>query len=119
MLALPYFFLFEFMGPAIEIQGYIMVLLAMVMGIFNQKVAVMLFASVILLGINISLLSLLIAEKESHYFTFTDMLKLMAIMVFENVGFRQLVSIWRFLGQMKAVTSKEGWGSVRRKEIKT
>lgn len=117
MVSLPYFFIFEALGPMIEIQGYIMVVLAAMMGILDQRIAILLFMTTILLGVMTSLMSLLIAEKDSNYFKGADTARLILYAVLENFGPRQLISFWRIVGQIKVITGGQGWGTIKRKGI--
>lgn len=41
ILAMPYFMIFEMIGPLIEIQGYLMVLIAFILGLLNAEVALL------------------------------------------------------------------------------
>lgn len=115
LIALPYFLIFEAIGPMIELQGYLMVVLAGILGILNAQVALLLFITVILFGIIVSLTSLLIAEREQHYFSIGDVLKLVLCAIIENFGFRQMISFWRLGGQLSVVFGKAGWGQIKRK----
>lgn len=111
----PYFFIFELVGPLIEIKGYAMVLLAAVLGLLNAEIALLLFASSILMGVLISLVSLRIAEKETHFFPIKDLLVLLFFAVLENFGPRQIASFWRVKGYFSAMKKPKGWGTMVRK----
>ncbi len=117
LVAMPYFVIFEAIGPMIEIQGYLMVVLAAILGILDSKIALLLFISTIFMGIIVSLSALLIAEKETHYFTLKDLLKLLGYAVIENFGPRQLFSFWRIRGQFSVIFGKGGWGQIKRKGV--
>lgn len=117
MFAMPYFLLFEAIGPMIEIQGYIMVVLAAVLGILDSKIALLLFISTIFMGIIVSLSALLIAEKENQYFKMGDLLRLISFAIIENFGPRQLISFWRILGQFSIIFGQGGWGQIKRKGV--
>ncbi|SHJ51912.1 glycosyltransferase [Parasporobacterium paucivorans] len=114
-IGLPYFLIFEMIGPMIELQGYLMVALAILFGIINIQIALLLFASVILLGIIVSLASLLIAEREKQYFSIRDLMKLIVYAIVENLGIRQMMSLWRFRGQISVMFGNTGWGQIKRK----
>ena len=86
LVSMPYFFLFEMTGPLIEIQGYLMVVAAFFLGILNLQIALLLFATCIMLGVLISIASLIIAEKENVYYSYGDMLKLVFYAFIENFG---------------------------------
>lgn len=115
MIAFPYFFIFEMMGPLIEIQGYCMVVLAAILGLLNVKIALLLFISTILMGVLISLSSLLMAEKETDYFTMKELMVLILYSFVENFGPRQLISLWRFSGYINSLKKPKGWGKMERK----
>lgn len=115
MFAMPYFLIFEMIGPLIEIQGYIMVLLAFVLGLLNIKIAVLLFVSNILLGMVVSIASVLIAEKDLSHFKFKDISILILYAILENFGPRQLFSFWRVGGYFKMFSKEQGWGKMKRK----
>ncbi|HSQ89288.1 glycosyltransferase [Romboutsia sp.] len=115
MIAFPYFFIFEMMGPLVEIQGYCMVFLATMLGLLNTKIALLLFISTILMGILISLSSLFIAEKERDYFTIKELAVLILYSFVENFGPRQLISLWRVSGYINSLKKPKGWGKMERK----
>ncbi len=115
LFALPYFFIFEMIGPIIEVQGYLMVFVAYFMGLLNAEIALLLFISTILMGVLISIASLLIAEKDIKYFRLKDILILILYAVIENFGPRQLFSFWRVGGYLNMLKQPTGWGKAERK----
>lgn len=115
LVAMPYFFIFEMIGPLIEMQGYIMVALAFFLGLLNLKLAVILFLSTVLMGTLISILSLLIAEKDLSYFSYKDIFTLIFYAIVENFGPRQLFSFWRVGGYFNMLKKPQGWGKIERK----
>ena len=118
MLAMPYYLIFELLGPMFEIQGYIMVLLAAILGLLAAKIALLLFIGSVLLGIINSISALLIAEREQHYYSFKDLIRLIFYATIENFGPRQWISLWRIRGQLNYIFGKGGWGKIARKELK-
>lgn len=114
-VALPYFFIFEMMGPIIEIQGYVMVVLALILGLLNKEIALILFVSTILMGVLISVSSLLIAEKDVKYFKPKDLFILIIYSIIENFGPRQLFSLWRVGGYLNMLKKPSGWDKPERK----
>jgi cellulose synthase/poly-beta-1,6-N-acetylglucosamine synthase-like glycosyltransferase len=115
LISMPYFFIFEMMGPLVEIQGYIMVILAAVLGLLNVKIAFLLFLSTVLMGVFISIASLFIAEKNVNYISTKEFFVLIAYSILENFGFRQLVSMWRLYGYISSLRKPKGWGKMERK----
>lgn len=115
LVAMPYFFIFELMGPLVEVQGYLMVLLAVLFGLLNMEIALLLFVSTILMGVLISLASLAIAEEDRMYFTFRDTVTLILYGILENFGPRQLISVWRVSGYLKILKKPAAWDKGERK----
>lgn len=115
LVALPYFFIFELVGPLVEVQGYVMVLAAAILGLLNPQIALLLFLTVILMGVFVSMLSLYIAENEANYFTNKEVGVLIGYSIIENFGYRQLSSIWRVTGFLSAMRKPKGWGKMVRK----
>ena len=119
LLALPYFVLFELLGPLIETQGYIMVALAAWLGILNPEIALLLFAASVLYGIVVSIVSLAIAVEDNRYFSAKELLLLTLYAIAENFGIRQFLSFWRVTGFFSSLGSAQGWGIMPRKGIGT
>jgi cellulose synthase/poly-beta-1,6-N-acetylglucosamine synthase-like glycosyltransferase len=115
LVGMPYFLIFELVGPLFEIQGYLMVALAAFLGLMSTKLAILLFISTILMGITISMASVLIAERQTCYFSARDSLKLLLMAFLENFGPRQIFSLWRVLGFFSAMKKPKGWGKMERK----
>lgn len=115
MVAMPYYLIFEMVGPLFEIQGYLMVGIAAMFGLLSPRLALLLFFATILLGIYISVASVKIAEHATVYYTIRDTLKLLWVAVVENFGPRQLFSTWRVLGFLNAMKKPVGWQKFERK----
>ena len=85
------------------------------LGLMSTKLAILLFMSTILMGITISMASVLIAERQTCYFSARDTLKLLLMAFIENFGPRQVFSLWRVLGFFSAMKKPKGWGKMERK----
>jgi cellulose synthase/poly-beta-1,6-N-acetylglucosamine synthase-like glycosyltransferase len=115
LISMPYFFVFEMLGPMIEVQGIIMVILAFILGLLNIKIAMLIFIFTVMTGILISTASLAILEKDSSIFSKRDVLTLFFYAFLENFGPRQLISLWRvgsFFSMMRKPTT---WDKGERK----
>lgn len=115
MIAMPYFFVFEMIGPLVEIQGYIMVILAFLLGLLNYKLALLLFISNIMMAILVSIASILIAEKDIVYFRTNEVVTLILLAIAENFGFRQVISFLRVTSYFNSMRKPRGWGKMERK----
>lgn len=115
LISIPYFTIFEFIGPMIEIQGYFMVLMAFLLGLLNAKIALMLFISSILMGVVVSISAMIISLKQYPYFKLKEMFIMIYYAIIENFGFRQVSSFWRVTGYINSMKKPKGWGKMERK----
>ncbi|MBF0432403.1 MAG: glycosyltransferase [Fibrobacteria bacterium] len=114
LIATPYFYFFEMMGPLVEANGYLMVVLSAVLGILNPPMVLMLFVATVMLGVFISIAALIIAEQEVSYFRFREVLKLISYAIIENFGFRQMMSLYRVVAFINVIKGTSGWGKMER-----
>lgn len=115
MVAMPYFFLFEMMGPLFELQGYLVVLLSALLGVLYWDIALMLFVAVILSGTLISIASLLVAENAGRLFPVRDTAHLLLWAVLENFGIRQYFSLIRATGYLRIFKGVTVWEKAERR----
>jgi len=116
-VAMPYFYIFEVLGPFFEWIGYIALILSFVFGFLSAKIVLMIFGLSIILGIIISLFSLYIQESRSTYMRKKEMIPLVIFSILENIGYRQLLSIHRIYSFFTALFEKGKWGDQKRKGI--
>ncbi len=115
LIAVPYFWLFEMMGPVIEIIGYVMIPLAYIFGLLNLKYFLLFFAASILYGILLSLGAILLEKYTfNKYPTLKQLMKLSLYGVLENFGYRQLTTLYRIEGIVKFRKMKHSWGKIKR-----
>ncbi len=115
MVGMLYYFLFEFVGPFVEVQGLILVLVSAVIGALNAQIALLLFSSTVLLGVLVSASSVGISQLDREIYSPYDVLRLLWMAVIENIGFRQLISFWRVTAYMNSMKKSSGWGAQVRK----
>ncbi len=114
LIAFPYFFIFEMIGPFIETMGYIALIIGLIMGILNGPLVIVLFVATILLGMIISLFSLYITERVTPFYSFKETFVLMWVAIIENLGYRQMTSLHRVVSTFSALREKGSWGSQMR-----
>jgi hypothetical protein len=116
MLAMPFFLLFELLGPIIEIIGIVVVILSYLFGYINTQFMVLFLMASVLLGIIMSVSAILCEELTYRKYTrLRDLTKLIAFAFFENIGFRQLHALWRFRGIIDFLKGNKDWGTMTRK----
>ena len=117
-LAFPFMLFFECVGPLIEVLGYAsMIILGLAGQLSPEAFGVFLFASVGL-GVLLSTNALVLEELSFHLYPRpSQQLKLFLVAIFENFGYRQLTSLWRFMGLVRWLSGLRGrsrWGKIRR-----
>ena len=111
LVAFPFYFFIELLGPIIEIFGYISIILTIIFGVGGQGVVLLFLFSSIILGVLLSLTSLLFEEMTFRKYKKTkDLITLSLTAILENFGYKQINSIWRFIGLYKLITRNEDWG---------
>ncbi|MDY3371747.1 MAG: glycosyltransferase [Terrisporobacter othiniensis] len=114
-LAKLYYILFEMVTPIIELFGMIIIILSYLLNIINLEFLLLYCSIVLLYGFVISLTSIMLevyAFREN--INAKVVLKLILISLFESIGYRQLLSIYRisaFIGYKKY---KNKWGTIKR-----
>jgi cellulose synthase/poly-beta-1,6-N-acetylglucosamine synthase-like glycosyltransferase len=114
MIGLPYFLLFEMIGPLFEIQAYFAIILGFVFHLLNIEIVLLLLVVTLLLGVFLSLFSLFISESERANYTFKDILTLVVFAIIENFGWRQIISVYRVYGYMVSLKENQTWGQMNR-----
>lgn len=114
LIAMPYFMIFEAIGPLIEIQGYLLVVVAYFLGVLSIEIALLLFLTTVLIGVVISVSALIIAEKEQKNYSLKDLFVLILFAVIENFGPRQFFSLLRVGGSISMLKKPQGWGKFER-----
>jgi len=116
MFAMPYFFLFEMLGPAIELLGYVLTILGWAFGMIATETAILFFVVSILFGVLLSMSAIVLEElTKRRYRRVRDIATLFLGAVVENFGFRQLLTVWRTRGLIDGLRGKQGWGAMERR----
>jgi len=118
-VAFPFMIFFEWLGPVIELAGYLFMLYAYLFGLISWQAFLVFLFMAIGLGILLSASGLLLEEISFHmYPKFRQLLLLALVVVLENLGYRQLNSYWRLVGLYRWARQHEsGWGEMKRKGV--
>ena len=118
LLMLPYYWIFEFIGPVFETMGYITIPLSWWLNIISWKFALLFFLLVVMVGLILSLGAILQESYAMRKFPkMSQILTLAAYALVDNLGFRQFNTIIRFIGCLKYRSGKNTWGSMNRKKF--
>lgn len=116
MIAMPYFLIFEAIGPAVEVTGYLLIAVAVPLGLLDWRFAELFFLSAVVYGSLLSVAAVALEELSfRRYPKVTDLLTLAAYGVLENFGYRQLATYWRVSGMVAFFRGEHGWGKMLRR----
>jgi cellulose synthase/poly-beta-1,6-N-acetylglucosamine synthase-like glycosyltransferase len=115
-LAFPFVLVFEWAEPFVEVAGYVFVIVTYLLGTLSLAGALIFFLFAIGFGMLLSVTSLLLEELSFHTYPKTRHLLLLFVAVItENLGYRQLNSLWRLKGLVEwTLGRKAEWGEMTR-----
>jgi len=116
-LAYPFFMVFECYGPLIEVAGYVFMAFMFAIGQVSGAAFLAFLALAFSLGFLLSVSALMLEELSFHlYPRFSQMGALICTAIVENLGYRQLVTVWRLIGLTRWLRgAKSSWGAMKRK----
>lgn len=120
LIAFPYFFFLEMLGPIIEILGYIAFFISLYLGIVNTPFAIAFLLAAFVFGVALSITAVGLEEVcFRRYPKTSDLFHLFYLAIVENFGYRQLNAFWRMRGVFSKLRGKKGWGKMTRKGFAT
>ena len=115
LIAFPYFMLFEVLGPWIELQGLVIFVSSIFLGLLDANILLLLLLAGILMGIFVSMQALLIVKKDISQFRLREIFILIAYAFAENFGPHHVLNFFRITGYRSALAQTRGWGEMKRK----
>lgn len=116
LATLPYIAFFEGLGPLLEICGYAITIGGAILGFLNWDYFRVLAAISVLFGTAVTLLAVLLSDVATRrYMQGGDLFLLVAVVLLENCGYRQINSWWGCVGTIQSLSGKGGWGVMRRR----
>lgn len=101
-LTFPFLMIFEWLGPAFEVTGYVFMIAAYVPGLISWQAFVVFLLVAVGFGMLQSVSTLLLEELTFRtYPRIGQLAALLIAAVLENLGYRQRVAWWRFRGLMR------------------
>ncbi len=115
-LAFPYFLLFEWASPLVEMGGYLLLGYAFLAGAVRMDTMLLLLLAAFGFGMLLSTLSLWLDEMAFRINPKpADLMILFGVACLENFGYRQINLIWRVRGMWQWLRGKQGqWGEMKR-----
>ena len=116
LVALPWFWLFELLAPALELAGIILVPLGLALGVVNVRFALLFVLVAYGYAIVVTLAAMAVEELSFHkYPRWRDLGTTLIASVAENVGYRQLTAWWRVEGWWAGLRGgTHQWGTMTR-----
>jgi hypothetical protein len=106
------------LGPAIELGAFLFLPYAWWAGLLDTGFMVAFLATAIVLGVVLSVAALALEEFSfRRHSSHRDVARMLLFAVLENVGFRQLVAVWRMLALVDLVRGRRGWGVMERRGL--
>ncbi len=116
MLVIPYYVLFEMLGPLVEVLGYIIVPLAYLLGLLNFEFLILFLVLAIFFGIFLSTVGIFLEEVTyKRYPKWSNLFRLLLFGVYENFGYRQMNSFWRTQALFQYLFGRRKWEYVKGK----
>jgi cellulose synthase/poly-beta-1,6-N-acetylglucosamine synthase-like glycosyltransferase len=118
LVALPGFAVFEMLSPVIELSGYVLLPLLLLLGYIDASYAAAFMVLSILYSILVSILAVLLEDITfRRYPNPRDMAFLVGAAVLEHLGYRQLTVWWRVRAFWEFWRGDLSWGAMERRGV--
>jgi len=115
-IAFPFAMFFECLSPVMIAIGYFTIVVCFGLGLISGAAVAAFLLADVGLGMVVSVSALLLEEMSFHIYPKpVHTLYLFAVALAENVGYRQLNSMWRLIGLVRWLSGKKAsWGDMTR-----
>lgn len=114
-LAIPYFIVFEFLGPVVEFLGYVSIPIGAVFGVLSVEFLIAFMLVAIVWGMLLSVAAVALEELTFRRYPLRrDVLRLTLYGLLDNFGYRQLTNLWRVQGLWQFFRGRKDWGAMPR-----
>ncbi|MFC1522538.1 glycosyltransferase [Elusimicrobiota bacterium] len=129
MFAMPYQFLFEFLGPLIELTGYALVPVLYFSGMLHTEVFLLFLTVSIVYGMFLNLFAVLLglwsegkleSARGTSLFRYSGVMSVFRLMfyaIFSMLGYRQLQLFYQARGFIDYLLKKQSWEKFEREEF--
>jgi len=118
LFAVPYFWIFEGLGPVIEVLGFCSLLVSAFLGVLDMNVFWLFLSLAVLHGMVLSQVAAGVeAMLLQRYSSFSDRLLLFAASFMEFLGFHQILAVERFMAMFQTGRKRREWGAMPRTGI--
>jgi len=117
-IVMPFYFFFEMLGPVVELFGYGMIILALLLHQLDVRFLYLFISVAILYGVIVSLMAVMLGGVATGRFPRLPALaKLSLFAVLDNAGYRQVNTWWRTKAYVTYYTRRRKWGHMERSEL--
>ncbi len=118
LVAMPFFWMFEFLGPIIETFGTILIPVSFLLGVASLEFVILFFSLSVLYGMTLSIGALVLEEHSfKKYPTLQNVLVLSLYAFLDNFGFRHLNNVFKLEGCLFYKKNQKNWGRVERRRF--
>jgi len=115
LIAYPFFLFGEALSPAVEVLGYVGVVLGLTLGAVDLNFLWLFLSVVVLYGMLLSVWAILLEEVSfRRYRRPGDVLRLLFTTVIEGFGYRQLTLAFRLKAFWRLLRGDRRWGEMKR-----
>jgi cellulose synthase/poly-beta-1,6-N-acetylglucosamine synthase-like glycosyltransferase len=115
LCAVPYYVVFEMVGPVIETLGYVTVAVTAALGLLPPAIAAAIVGLAVSYGLVLSFGAVLMEQRAfRRYPGGRDLARLLLVAVLENFGYRQLMVLVRARAWWTLLRRRGGWGEMTR-----
>jgi cellulose synthase/poly-beta-1,6-N-acetylglucosamine synthase-like glycosyltransferase len=119
-VSVPYFLVFELLGPVFQLLGYPVVIVAFATGAVSLAFLLAFLVMALLLGVLLSVSALALEEFSfRRYARGREAARLLLFAVLENFGYRQLNDFWRLQAFADLARRRRSWGDMHRRGLGT
>lgn len=113
MLALPFFWFSELLGPLVELLGYLLLAAALLLGVAAPQ-ALVLFAMAYLHGVVQSVLAVTAEDRTTRLYPDGGSLRRLLLVCFEEPLVYRPLTVWWRCQALLTLWQKPAWGTIRR-----
>lgn len=115
-LSFPFMLIFEWLGPIVEVLGYVVITVAFFAGLISTQAMAAFYMVAVGVGMLLSSSALFLEEISFRLFgRFRHILILFLAVIAENLGYRQLNAWWRLVGLSRWLFGRRiEWGEMKR-----
>jgi cellulose synthase/poly-beta-1,6-N-acetylglucosamine synthase-like glycosyltransferase len=115
LAAVPYYVVFEMVGPLIEALGYFSLIVSAALGLISPVLTALILGLAVAYGLILSFGAVLMEERAfRRYPGGRDLRRLISVAILENFGYRQFMVIVRARAWWTFFRKQSGWGEMTR-----